>query len=383
MNTFLFSIRRLASAFLILAPAPVFTQLTHPPVVNIRSAANPAFKVEAAAVQYTLLSPDAEAAGSAERDIAVYTYKPGMYVVTPVKDSDPLRGVSILDLIKIVRHIQNIEPFAEPWQWVAADIDRDNAITYNDVRQLHQLLMDPFSELTDNQSWRFFDTRHVFPATFPLEEPIPESVASTLSCEQEVFCFKAVKVGDVDGSATNIVVPQQEPSDNVLQLNQPDRLLQAGEEIFLAVSVNDASLLWGLQGALRFNGEFLQLVSAEPGNVFGMGRDGIHISPQRKELRFSWLDAFPQRFTDESILMTIRLKARKEARLQEAVSSAPALLQPAAFDAKGQTQPLRLSLTEISQSAVLNVAKKSLFLNVTETPQPPQTHREFSAQEEW
>ena len=355
----------------------VWAQQPLRPMLDIRSAAHPAVTVEPEAYRFGLPANIGEDAG---QRFAGFGQADARWVA-PVKDSDPLQGITVLDLIGMLRHIQNMEPFAEAWQWVAADIDRDNAITHHDVRALHQLLMDPFSELTDNQSWRFYDARHVFPVTFPLEEPIPESVAYTFSAEQTQGRFWAVKVGDVDGSATQ---PRAESANEAaVSIALPDRLLQAGEEITLAVQVQGNTSYVGLQGALRFEEEALQLVSAEPGSLLGMGSDGLFLGSQGKTLRFSWLDVFPQAFTEKTVLLTIRLQAKKTICLQEAILPAPALLPGAAFDENGRAVPLHLAFIELFPDESPEIAKNPVFPTAPEAVQPPRKSGQASDPAQW
>jgi hypothetical protein len=355
----------------------VWAQQALRPVLDIRSAAHPTVNVEPEAFRFGLSVTVGEDAG---RQFAGMGQTDARWI-TPVKDGDPLQGITVLDLIGMLRHIQNIEPFAEAWQWVAADIDRDNAITHHDVRALHQLLMNPFSELTDNQSWRFYNARHVFPVTFPLEEPIPESVACTFAAEQMQNRFWAVKVGDVDGSATQ---PRTEPAgDAAVSIALPDRLLQAGEEITLAVQVPGNTSFWGLQGALQLNDEAIQLVAAEQGSLLGMGADGLFLDPKGKTLRFSWMDAFPQVFTEKTVLLTIRLQARTTICLQEAVLPAPALLPGIAFDENGQAVPLRLALVELFPDESPELSKNPVLPIASEVVQPLRKAGEASNPAQW
>ena len=372
---------RIAISFILLltlcTSCGVWAQQGFRPVLEIRSAAHPTVKVEPETFRFGLSIPVGEDAG---RQFAGLGQADARWIA-PVKDSDPLQGISVLDLIRMLRHIQNIEPFAEAWQWVAADIDRDNAITHHDVRALHQLLMDPFSELTDNQSWRFYDARHVFPVTFPLEEPIPESVVCAFVDEQLQGHFWAVKVGDVDGSATQL---HAEPANDAsVSIALPDRVLQAGEEITLAVQVQGNTSCWGLQGALQLDNEAIRLVSAEQGSLLGMGADGLFLDPKGKTLRFSWLDAFPQVFTEKTVLLTIRLQARATICLQDAILSAPALLPGLAFGENGQAMPLRLALVELFPDESPEISRNPVLPTAPEAVQPLRKSGEASGSAQW
>ena len=53
----------------------------------------------------------------------------GSYVIRPVKDINPLNGVSTLDLVLMSKHILAIDEFDTPYQYIAADGNKSNSIT--------------------------------------------------------------------------------------------------------------------------------------------------------------------------------------------------------------------------------------------------------------
>ena len=55
--------------------------------------------------------------------------------------SDPLNGVSTLDLVLILRHILGIEQFAEPYQAIASDANDSKSITAFDLIELRKLIL--------------------------------------------------------------------------------------------------------------------------------------------------------------------------------------------------------------------------------------------------
>ena len=52
-----------------------------------------------------------------------------------------LNGVSTLDLVHIQRHILNITPFTQLWQYVAADANGDGLITDTDINIIRELIL--------------------------------------------------------------------------------------------------------------------------------------------------------------------------------------------------------------------------------------------------
>ncbi|MGI9159378.1 MAG: hypothetical protein ACR2K1_06470, partial [Saprospiraceae bacterium] len=115
----------------------------------------------------------------------------------------------------------------------------------------------------------------------------------------------------------------------------------------------------------------------------GMGADGLFSDPQGKTLRFSWMDVFPQVFTEKTILLTIRLQARTPICLQEAILLAPTLLPGLAFDENGQTMPLRLALVELFPDESPEMSKSPVLPTAPEAVQPLRKSGEASDPAQW
>ena len=126
----------------------------------------------------------------------------GDYTVTPVKDINPLNGVSTFDLVLISKHILGITTFDSPYKYVAADVNQSSTITAFDMVQLRQLILNITTEFSNNDSWRFIDANHTFTTVNPAAENFNESYTITeLNGEMTGMDFVGVKIGDVNGNA--------------------------------------------------------------------------------------------------------------------------------------------------------------------------------------
>ncbi|MCB0530412.1 MAG: hypothetical protein KDC65_18165, partial [Saprospiraceae bacterium] len=130
---------------------------------------------------------------------------PSPCTLTPLKDDNPLNGVSTYDLVLISKHILGFEPLDSPYKMIAADANRSNSITTFDIVQLRKLILGIFSELPDNTSWRFVDKAFVFPnPANPFETAFPESISGKgPHAVAPVHDFIGLKVGDVSDGASS------------------------------------------------------------------------------------------------------------------------------------------------------------------------------------
>ncbi len=120
----------------------------------------------------------------------------------PIKDDNPLNGVTTYDLILIHKHIQGIEMLNSPYKMIAADADRNGVIDSTDILELKKLITGIYTELPNNTSWRFVDKSYVFPdPSNPFVAVFPESITVQNIQFPAWAEFVGIKVGDVNNTA--------------------------------------------------------------------------------------------------------------------------------------------------------------------------------------
>lgn len=123
------------------------------------------------------------------------------YLIEPEKDGNDMDGVSTLDLILIQRHILQMTPLSNPYDMIAADVNRDDKVTASDLSELRKLVLGIYSELPNNTSWRFIDASYTFPdPTNPWVSVFPEDYFINDLTQNMLVDFVGTKVGDVNGS---------------------------------------------------------------------------------------------------------------------------------------------------------------------------------------
>lgn len=119
-------------------------------------------------------------------------------VVTPENDANPLDGVTTFDMVIIQNHIDGVDLFDTPYQWIAADANNDKVIDSLDILECKKLILGIYTELPENSSWRFVDKSYVFPSPDPLSAPFPESITvNSSNLPSSPLEFVGVKICDV------------------------------------------------------------------------------------------------------------------------------------------------------------------------------------------
>jgi len=189
----------------------------------------------------------------------------GAYRVLPLKNDDPLNGVTTLDLALISQHILNITPLNSPYKMIAADANRSGTITTLDIVTLRRLILGISDTFTNNQSWRFVPRFYVFPNPVnPFAKPFPEDIrVDSLLYGLDTFenNFVSIKTGDVNDSAmANSLLPAEDRGTRNLFFDVPERIFHAGDTFSVPVRAQQAGV--GFQFTLEHPG--LELIDLSP-----------------------------------------------------------------------------------------------------------------------
>ena len=280
------------------------------------------------------------------------------YTLAPVSDTDPMNGVSVMDMLRISQHILGIEPLAAPYAFIAADINRSSSITTFDIVEIRKLLTGVYTEFPNNTSWRFVDADYVFPnPANPFAGSIPAVIYQADVQDSVLYgAFKAIKVGDVDCSAMPGLTSAPEDR-RVSGMQLPDRVLQAGETADLPLRFDQTGRCLGFQFGLTFDPEALEIVSVSAPGLPEWTPAGWAV-PAPGRLNVAWASVQGMSGTE---LLIIRVKARSQVRLSDVVQLAetglPALLCDDQMNAVGLYLEFHNSRSGNNEAFAIGVAR--------------------------
>ncbi|MCB9316679.1 MAG: hypothetical protein H6569_11115 [Lewinellaceae bacterium] len=188
------------------------------------------------------------------------------YTVTPIKDNDPLNGVSTFDLVLINKHILGIQKLDSPLKMIAADANNSRSISTFDLVEIRKLILGIYTELPNNTSWRFVDKSYVFPdPADPFKEAFPEtkSVWNILGHQMDDD-FVAIKIGDVNNNAVpNSLMAVEDRSAGTLLFDVDDRYVKPGE--YFTVDFTAAEQTTAYQFTLNYPDLEVEAIYGGPG----------------------------------------------------------------------------------------------------------------------
>jgi len=291
---------------------------------------------------------------------------------TPAKTTNKFNGVTAADATRIQQHVGGLNLLGAPYPRIAADVNKNNAISVQDASLITQsILGNVAANNIWNTSWRFVDAAYTFPTpNAPWNFPETISLTGVVADVTDVD-FVGVKLGDVTTPAAN---PQQRPQPVVLRA--PDRLLQAGESVWVDVAVEGHLDIAAFQFVLRFDSEQLQFeqVTVPRGSTLSESRFN---APHAGELRAVSAQASGETLPDGTPWFGLQFTALKSgAWLSELIALDESMLPAEAYTTALYPQPVTVVFEQAS-TGTTGISRQDLMLNARPNPAIGQTTLRF------
>ncbi len=283
--------------------------------------------------------------------------------IAPAHDERPTLGISTFDLVLIQKHILQINKFTNPYQYIAADVDNNGRIDIQDLLEIRNLLLFQSSSFRHSPSYRFIRADHQFAnPENPLAEDLPTShICEDISVTQLDLDFISIKMGDIDGSASQLhseAITERRASNFTLQFDEV--ILPANAITTIDVTGLPSADIAALQFGLRINNA--ELIDT---HVHDEIQSNIHVKDNT--LYFAWT-TFDGALPTE--LFSLEIKPSQELKLSsilDLLSKENSL----SFDINGLASPVAIndiSTSKLPTQNILGQNNPNPFLNQTEIP---------------
>ena len=251
------------------------------------------------------------------------------YQISGEKNDDYGNGISTVDLIIMQRHILGIERLETPYQMISADINSDKKINGQDLVELRKLILGTYTELPQNDSWKFVRADQELTISNPW---IFEEQIEVVSMTSEVvdLDFIAAKIGDVDGTARVDAASGVVSTGKVTGFIYDDRPVLAGEEVEIVLSSTED--LYGYQFTMDMSA--MSLVNVE-GN--GLTQSNVAVLGDKMTMSHGSVESMT------GDLVTITLKSNKAGQLSDLIGMTSDVTAAEAYVGEGlEVQELRM-----------------------------------------
>jgi hypothetical protein len=261
--------------------------------------------------------------------------------ISPVKDENPLNGVTTYDLVLISKHILGIQPLGSPYKMIAADANKSNSITTFDIVELRKLILGVYQELPNNTSWRFVEGSHVFTNPLnPFQGTIPENISIAQALDHQMGQdFVGVKIGDVNNTAVaNSFMVTNDRTFGTLYFDVNDREVKAGEIVEVSFRASDKTQ--GYQMTMNLDGlKVSDIIGNDKVNTnnFGIFDDAMTVS------------------IDGADVFTVKFRATKSGKLSEMLRVSSRITKAEGYNVTNDLMEVALRFNSANGPTISNV----------------------------
>jgi hypothetical protein len=269
------------------------------------------------------------------------------YSIYPALNKNPLNGVSTFDLLLIQKHVLNTRKIENPYELIAADVNKSGSISIIDMLQLRKIILGIDKEFKENKSWRFVDAKYTFKKeSNPYQFPEIVNI-NDLNGSAEAH-FYGIKIGDVNGNAVangSGLGDTREQQDYVLQAENKELL--AGETYPLTIYADPSLQAEAMQFTLQYDPKKLQFESLLTDSIL-LSMMGVF--EEEGLLTLSWAS----KMTPESMVLSLPFTALQRGEIADMLQIGDRITRSEAYIGE-RTLPVNLTFTEKpSEPSVLN-----------------------------
>ncbi len=235
------------------------------------------------------------------------------YNLTPFRDDNYINGVTTLDLVAIQKHLLGIQSLDSPYKMIAADANNSSGVSAIDIIEIRKLILGAIDDFPHNYSWRFVQDR---PDAMSPNNPWPFTEMYDyldLNSSELQEGFVAVKVGDVNQSASTFLTDLEDRNDDELLFSIQDRLIKSGEKVDVSIAVNQDVDLSAFQFTLA--SESLRLLSMNAPSLVFNNYNSAKINESTSTV--SWHDITSAPLKAGDIILNISFVATESGQLSE------------------------------------------------------------------
>jgi len=287
------------------------------------------------------------------------------YTVTPSMDTDPLNGVTTLDLVLLTKHILGTQPITSPYRLIAADANNSGSISTLDLITIRKVILFIDLNFNNNTSWRFVDAAYEFPnPQNPFETAFPEQYfTSNLDNDDMQGNFVAIKIGDINESAiVSSLQSADDRTEEMMTVTTEDQNFKIGELVSLDISSQTLKDMLGYQFTLNFDTDALEFVNLQPGKLGAADNFGLTLlSEGAITSAWNYLSTGHSEgaLTDDTKLFSLTFRAKTDGQLSDLIHLNSRFTPAESYTAAGTPQGVELVFTAPNGT---NVASEAMEL---------------------
>jgi hypothetical protein len=284
-------------------------------------------------------------------------------------------SMDVGDGLAIVNHIFGTNPFASPYQWVAADVNFSGTVTLADYLKIQKVVLGilPRIDGIGASDWRFIPQSYVFanpPITPTTPIPYPQTISHNPLLTNFVNDdFYAIRFGDVNGTSPVSVVNNNNSdrfySDKTLNFRVDEQSFKAGELLTVKVKASEFEKRQAYQMTMAFDTKVMQLEDIQMGALPNLTEENFGTTHlDQGYLTTFWVNKDKVTLSEDETVFTLTFRTLKASEhLSEVLSIGSQITASKAIDADGNSQDVTFEYILPVGNGVVEAQQFMLYQN--------------------
>ena len=258
--------------------------------------------------------------------------------------SNMVNGVTTYDLTSLQRHILGISRITNPYKLIAADVNRSGTINSLDYRLIKRLILRVVNDFPNGESWVYVPAYFQFPdSTQPTASPwIDRKFNLPLTRDIDSLDYVAIKLGDIDGSASNSdFMATEEHGGAQFVYESEEQFVSAGEIFTFSLYPTEHETLEGVQINFEINTDLVEIENINAPTLENFDKDSWNQSNQN--LYVSWVGEKATEIEKEKAVINVTGKAKQNCFLSNAIKLSQKDLKSEIYNTKNKIRPTVLN----------------------------------------
>jgi len=276
---------------------------------------------------------------------AFYTLDMGTsYEIKPLRNDDPLNGVTTSDIVAIQKHILGQKEITSPYKLIAADVNQSKGITAADISEIRKLILGTTEKFKSVNSWVFVPKDHVF--SDPTQPWIyPSSSNKMLNTKEQITDFVSIKMGDINDNATaNASAGATTRSSGTVNFEIEDQKVETGEVVKVHFRSSDFKNISGYQFTMKYDNQMMTYEGVESGALKTTESNFGLTKVSQGMITTSWNSNKGESYGADQILFTIVFKSKKAIQVGRSIVMNSEITAAEAYDGNLVTKDLKLNV---------------------------------------
>lgn len=267
------------------------------------------------------------------------------YIVRADKPESVYEGVSTIDIVKISKHVLNVDLLDSPYKILAADVNNSGTISTLDIVGVRKVVLRVSTEFQNKKVWEFVPADFQFDIADVWENPIPHKATITKFETNKTVDFIAYKMGDVDNSFVIQANSIDDRTADVVSLRASTSRLKAGRISTIPVYVQDIIVLEGIQFTLSPTNSAVKILGINGVALNNLEEENYYIN-ESGVLTFSWNGAL--KLNKDDVLFEIEVETNREVETNKVFDITSELTAAEVYDEFLSVRPITLEFDEES-----------------------------------